>query len=34
MAPVAKLFDGNPYEELNPPDPDNPKTFLDTEASC
>jgi hypothetical protein len=22
FAPLAKLFDGNPYDELNPPDPD------------
>jgi hypothetical protein len=22
FAPLAKLFDGNPYEELNPPNPD------------
>ena len=22
FAPLAKMFDGNPYEELNPPDPD------------
>lgn len=28
MAPVAKLFDGDPYEELNPPDPGKPKGFV------
>lgn len=22
MVPLAKLFDGDPYEELNPPNPD------------
>jgi hypothetical protein len=22
FAPLAKLFDGNPYDELNPPNPD------------
>jgi hypothetical protein len=22
MVPLAKMFDGNPYEELNPPNPD------------
>jgi hypothetical protein len=24
MVPFAKLFDGNPYEELDPPNPDEP----------
>lgn len=22
MVPLAKMFDGNPYDELNPPNPD------------
>lgn len=32
MAPLAKLFDGNPYEELNPPNPDG--GFFSQEDGC
>ena len=28
MVPLARLFDGNPYDELNPPDPDRPGEYL------
>lgn len=31
MVPLAKLFDGDPYQELNPPNPDG-DGYLDTEA--
>jgi len=30
FVPFAKLFDGDPYEEVNPPDPDNPDGFVRT----
>ncbi len=29
MVPLAKLFDGNPYGELNPPDPGKKDGFID-----
>lgn len=28
FAPLAKMFDGNPYEELNPPSPDAPGGYV------
>lgn len=34
FTPVAKMFDGNPYEEVNPPDPSDPKKFVKTEVPC
>jgi hypothetical protein len=34
FTPVAKMFDGNPYEEVNPPDPGDPSKFVTTEEAC
>jgi hypothetical protein len=27
ITPVAKMFDGNPYDELDPPNPDSPDGY-------
>ena len=29
MVPLARMFDGNPYEELDPPNPDDPNGYLE-----
>lgn len=33
LSPFAKLFDGDPYKELNPPDPNRPQDFVREEPA-